>query len=110
VLYVAFGLPAMLEGCMPAQRPAAITNVLGWAAIATVVNIALVWLAARKRSNVARWLFLVFAVTGGPLLFKDIIVLANFGFMARLAAMLSVAMDVFGAMMVFSRDARGWFR
>jgi len=109
---IAFGA---LVAVLDAARLAALTGVgAGIAAAGSILGLAifagLVWLAARRRKNWARWVLLVIAIAGFFMAYPQIAAAFRSSPLIGGAHILQFLLEAIALWFVFSGDARPWFR
>lgn len=73
------------------------------------LNILLIWLTARRASNVARWNFAVLVILGLVLFVFQIGEISVRNMPAALAFALATILEAIGVVLIFTGDARGHF-
>lgn len=92
-----------------AEASRGIRLILIVAVCAMLVRLALIWLAARKRQNWARWALLVLILVGLPQFLKTLGPLFHENLLAWTSLTARFALDVVALIFVFTGDARDWF-
>lgn len=78
-------------------------------AVVILFSVALVLLASRRRSNVARWVLAVLTGIGVAVTLYDVISGAQLG-LTGLLGLLAIGLQVAAVAMLFSPGGAGWFR
>lgn len=109
---IAFGA---LLAALDAARIAALAGVgAGVATAGSILGLAiyggLVWLAARRRKNWARWLLLIIAVIGFFMAYPQMSAAFRTAPLIGAAHLVQFLMEVVALWFVFTGDARPWFR
>lgn len=77
--------------------------------VSVVISLLLLWLIARRRSNVARWIYVVLCVASLAVALPAIGALSRLPMSALLIEAAQWLLAILSVFLLFARDARAWF-
>lgn len=93
----------------PAMADAVPALLIGGVALGTVISLLLWYFTAYKRSNITRWIIVVFFALGLLGLIGLPTAMARFGMVYTVLVVVGILLQVFAVVMLFRPDSQAWF-